>query len=198
MGTVSFVPMKGTWNRCGTAITEWGGKLFGGGMTGTANGRWGGSWSIDGGVTARNVNAAVFAPALLSEGRGEGTGRFSMAGADPAKLGSGGRVDGSFTISSGVIGSLDLARAIRSSGKEYAGRTQFSEMNGQASYDRGAVALRNVTFNAGALNAGASVDIAQSGALSGRIIADVKASTGRNISATLQLGGTIKEPQVRN
>jgi hypothetical protein len=61
------------------------------------------------------------------------------------------------------------------------------------------VSLRNVTINAGALNAGASADIAQSGALSGRIVADVKSSgSGRALSATLQLGGTIREPQVKN
>jgi hypothetical protein len=55
------------------------------------------------------------------------------------------------------------------------------------------VSLRNVNIGAGALNAGASADISQSGALSGRIVADVK-----NQRATLQLGGTVKEPQVRN
>ncbi|MEA3195894.1 MAG: hypothetical protein QOD26_4227, partial [Betaproteobacteria bacterium] len=64
--------------------------------------------------------------------------------------------------------------------------------------DRGAVSLRNVTLGAGALNAGASADIAQSGALSGRIVADVKSGTGRAVGATVQLGGTVKEPQVRN
>jgi hypothetical protein len=70
-------------------------------------------------------------------------------------------------------------------------------MNGQAIYERGVVALRNVTIGAGALNAGASADIAQNGALSGRIIADMKTAS-RMLSATLLLGGTVKEPQVRN
>jgi hypothetical protein len=49
------------------------------------------------------------------------------------------------------------------------------------------------------LNAGASADVAQSGALTGRIIVDVKSTSGgRAANATLQLGGTIKEPQVKN
>ena len=70
-------------------------------------------------------------------------------------------------------------------------------MSGQGVYDRGAVSLRNVNLGAGALNAGASADIAEGGELSGRIVADVKTST-QNVRATLILGGTVQEPQVRN
>ena len=90
-----------------------------------------------------------------------------------------------------------MREAIQSDGKTATGRTQFNEMNGQASYDRGAIALRNVTLSAGQLNAGASVDIAQNGALSGRIVADVRVAS-QHARATLNLGGTLKEPQVRN
>ena len=196
--TLTDFGMKGTATQRGMTISEWGGKVFGGSVSGTANVRWASGWSVDGVLTARNINAAVFAPALLSEGRAEGTGRFSMSGAEPAKLGTGGRLEGNFTVGSGVLGSIDLGRVIRSSGKEYAGRTQFAELTGQGTYDRGAVSLRNVTIGAGALNAGASADIAQSGALTGRIVADVKSGTGRAVGATVQLGGTVKEPQVRN
>jgi hypothetical protein len=70
-------------------------------------------------------------------------------------------------------------------------------MSGQGVYDRGAVSIRNVNLGAGALNAGASVDVSETGALSGRIVADVRTST-QNLRTTLMLGGTIQEPQVRN
>jgi hypothetical protein len=189
--------MKGTASQRGMSIAKWGGKLLGGTLSGTANVRWGGTWSVEGLITARNINAAVFAPTLLSEGKAEGSGKFSMSGAEPSKLARAGRVEGSFTVSMGVLGSFDLARAIQSSGKTVTGRTQFAEMNGQAVYDRGAVALRNVTIGAGALNAGASVDIAQSGALSGRVVADMR-TANQTLRAVLNLGGTLKEPQVRN
>lgn len=188
--------MKGSASRQGMAIAQWDGGMLNGTASGTANVRWGGNWTADGVITARGINAAVFAPALLSEGRGEGTGRFSMSGADPAKLASGGRVEGNFTITRGVLGSFDLSQAIRTSGRNVQGRTQFAEMHGQAVYNRGAVALRNVTIGAGALNAGASADIAPGGALSGRIVADVR-TVSQTLSATLLLGGTVKEPQVK-
>ncbi len=203
--TVPFAPevslasfkAKGSATQRGASVDEWDGETLGGRLTGTANVRWGDSWAVDGVMTARNITAAVFAPALLSEGKAEGSGKFSMRGADPGKLGNAARIDGSFTVSRGVLGSIDLSRAIQTQGKAATGRTQFSEMNGQGTYDRGAVSLRNIQLNAGQLNAGASVDIAQSGALSGRIVADVRIAA-QQMRASLNLGGTLKEPQVKN
>jgi hypothetical protein len=178
-------------------IAAWGGALFDGALNGVANVRWTAGWQVDGVATVRNINAAVFAPALLSEGRAEGTAKFSMSAQDPAKLAAASRIEGKFTVSKGVLGSFDLSRLIQTSGRQASGRTQFAEMTGQGVYDRGAVTLRDVQLSAGALNAGASADIAPNGALSGRIVADVKTAT-QTLRQTVLLGGTVKEPQVRN
>ena len=203
--TVPFAPeisfsqfgMKGSGNAQGLQIKQWDAQALDGTLTGTARVRWGGTWTVDGVITARGINAAVFAPALLSEGRGEGTGKFAMSGVEPGKLASGARLEGNFTVNKGVLGSFDLSRAIQTGGKQAQGRTQFTEMNGQVNYDRGEVELRNVTIGAGALNAGASAVISPKGALSGRIVADVRTAS-QTLRATLLLGGTVKEPQVRN
>jgi hypothetical protein len=195
--TLSKFAMHGVATPRGMTINEWGGALFQGGISGKANVRWSGSWNVDGIVTVRNINAAVFAPALLSSGNADGTAKFSMSAADPAGLVAGSRLDGTFTVSQGTLGSFDLARYIQSGGKQAGGTTQFAEMNGQAIYDRGAVALRNVNIGAGRLNAGASADIADNGTLSGRIVADMKVSDDTR-RATLLIGGTVKEPQLRN
>lgn len=188
--------MKGEATRQGMKVSAWDGLMFSGHMTGNASVRWGNTWTIEGVLTARGVNAAVFAPALVSNGRGEGTGRFSMSGVEPAKLGSSGRLEGNFMVTKGVLGSFDLSRALQTGGRQVTGQTQFAEMSGQGVYDRGAISLRNINLSAGALNAGASADISESGALSGRIIADVKTSA-QNLRATLVMGGTVKEPQVK-
>src|SRR2546422_5664583 len=76
--------MKGTLTRRGMNISSWDGAALNGSVSGTAKVRWGGTWNVEGAVTARGINAAVFAPALLLEGRGEGTGRFWMTGSEPA------------------------------------------------------------------------------------------------------------------
>ena len=195
--TLSKFVMRGIATPRGMTITEWGGALFQGGISGKANVRWSGSWTVDGVITARNINAAVFAPALLSSGNADGTAKFSMNAADPAGLVAGSRLDATFTVNKGTLGSFDLARYIQSGGRQGAGTTQFAEMNGQATYDRGSVLLRNVNIGAGRLNAGASADIASSGALSGRIVADMRTEKETQ-RVTLIIGGTVKEPQVRN
>src|SRR6266513_478004 len=86
--------MKGTVTRRGMNISAWDGAALNGHVSGTAQVRWGGTWNVEGVVTARGINVAAFAPALLSEGRGGGTGRFWMTGSEPAKLASGGRLEG--------------------------------------------------------------------------------------------------------
>jgi hypothetical protein len=195
--TLGNFGMKGTATRQGMNISEWDGTMLNGKISGAANVRWGPTWTVDGVMTARGLNAAVFAPALVSEGRGEGTAKFSMSGPDPAKLGAAGRYDGSFKIETGALGSVDLSRALRTGGRETAGRTEFTDLTGQATYDRGAVTLRNVQLSKSSLNAGISADIARDGALSGRIVADVRAGS-QTLRATLTMGGTSKDPQFRN
>src|SRR4030095_2906169 len=89
---------KGSISSNGFSITEWDAAALNGTLSGTANITWGDTWVVEGVLTARNINAAVFAPALISDGRAEGSGRFSMRGSQPAKLGETARIDGTFTI----------------------------------------------------------------------------------------------------
>ncbi len=144
-------------------------------------------FGMKGTITRRGMNLSSWDGAALN----------GTVGSEPAKLASSGRLEGNFTVNKGVLGSFDLSRAIQTGGRQVTGRTRFTEMNGQAIYNAGAVALRNVNIGAGALNAGASADIAQSGALSGRIVIDLRTST-QALRAILILGGTVKEPQVKN
>jgi hypothetical protein len=196
--TLSGFAMKGIATRDGMKIESWGGSSLDGGVSGSATIRWSnGNWNIDGVMTVRGINAAVFAPALLSEGKAEGTGRFSFNDPDPMAFLGRGRIEGTFSVHKGVLGSFDLSRAIQTGGRQAAGRTPFTGMSGQGVFDKGSVALRNVSFGAGAMAAGASADISADGNLSGRIVADVR-TPSQTLRATLNLGGTVRDPQVRN
>jgi hypothetical protein len=195
--TLSTFAMKGRATRDAARIESWGGATMGGAVNGSANVKWAGNnWNVDGTMTLRGINAAVFAPALLSEGNAEGTARFSMSDPDPSKFKDRGRVEGTFSVNKGVLGSFDLSRAILTGGRQATGRTPFTEMNGSGVFDRGTVALRNVTFGAGAMNATANADISPEGALSGRIVADIR-TAAQNLRATINVGGTVGEPQVK-
>src|SRR5258708_16041523 len=138
--------MKGKASGDSMKIESWGGASLDGAISGTANVRWGRTWSVDGVMTVRGINAAVFAPALLSEGKAEGTGRFSMNDPDPTNFTNRGRLEGTFNMSKGVLGTFDLSRAIQTGVRQATGRTSFTEMSGQAVFDKGAVALPNVSF----------------------------------------------------
>jgi hypothetical protein len=64
------------------------------------------------------------AKALVSEGKVESRGTYAMKGPAPAKLGESLRVEGTFKIEKGVLGSFDLGRAMQGTGP-LAGRTVF-------------------------------------------------------------------------
>jgi hypothetical protein len=95
-----------------------------------------------------------------------------------------------------VLGSFDLTRALQTGGAQTGGRTIFSELTGQGIYDKGTVQIRNVAIAAGAMNAGASLDVDANGGLSGRVSADVKTPT-QTLRAVLNLSGKIQDPVIR-
>jgi len=194
--TLTDFSFKGSATRDGITLSQWDGAVLEGTLAGTAQIVWGPTWSVSGSLKAKNINAAVFAPALLSEGVGAGSGRFEMQGKVPGKLGDTARIQGSFTVGRGVLGSFDLSRIIRTSGVHFEGRTQFASLAGKVAYDSGATALRDVNLAAGALNADAVANIAPNGRLSGRIVADIK-TAGHVLRSTIVLGGTVKQPEVK-
>jgi len=194
--TLSDFGMKGVANGQGVVSSEFDGRAFDGVISGTAKIRWGATWNVDGEVRARAVRVAVFAPALVSEGKVEGRAAYSMSGGTPASLYESARAQGEFKIEKGVLGSFDLTRALQTGGAQTGGRTIFSELTGQGVYDKGAIQIRNVSITAGAMNAGASLDVDASGGLSGRVVADVKTPT-QTLRATLNLSGKIQDPVIR-
>ena len=194
--SLSSVGLKGSITSGGAEIESWDATLLDGTLAGKARLRWSTGWTLEGGISAKGINAVVFAPTLLSEGKADAKGSFSMSAADPTRLAQSLRLDGSFTVSRGVLGSFDFARAIQTGGAQAQGRTVFNELSAQGSYDRGAVALRNINIASGGMNASASLDIARDGALRGRVVADVKAAS-QTLRSALELGGTVANPQVR-
>jgi len=195
--SLSSFTMKGSADRGGMNLSEWDGNVLDGNLSGTAQIQWGPSWTVEGKLKVHRINAAVFAPALLSEGLIEdGRGSYRMSGPSPTKLMQGAHIEGSFGMGKGVLGSFDLSRAIQTSGGQSQGRTIFAELSGEGVYEKGTITLRNINIAAGALNAAASAEIAPGGALSARIVADMK-TPGQTLRQTLNLTGTVKEPVVK-
>jgi hypothetical protein len=194
--TLSEFQMKGTATRAGVTSAEFDGRAFDGVISGTARVRWGASWQADGEVRARGVKVAVFAPALVSEGKVDGRAAYTMSGASPGALQEGARMQGEFKIEKGVLGSFDLTRALQSGGSQTSGRTVFNELTGQGVYDRGTVQITKVEMSSGAMNAGAALNIDANGGLTGRVVAEVK-TPSQTLRATLNLSGKAQDPVIR-
>jgi len=184
--------MKGSANRQDLTLSEFDGRLYDGTVVGKARIQWGAQWIVQGEIQGRTMNAAVFAPRLVSEGRFEGKGRFALAGPDLARLGEGARLEGSFTVSKGALGTFDLSRALQSTSAQASGRTPFSELSGSGALANGALALRDLRLASGILSATGSLDVDPSGGLSGRINAEL-----RNLRGTYYISGKLQDPQLR-
>jgi hypothetical protein len=183
---------KGTANRQGMTVSEFDGRVYDGTMAGNARIQWGATWSVSGEVRGGGMNAGVFAPSLVSEGRFEGKGRYVMAGKEAERLYETARLDGSFTVARGTLSSFDLSRALQTTSAQASGRTQFTELTGQASLASGTLSLRDMRLTAGLLNATGTLDVEPAGNLAGRINAEL-----RNLRGTFFIGGKLTEPQLR-
>jgi len=202
--TVPFVPaltltdfnMKGSATRDGVTQSEFDGRIYEGVLAGTMRVRWGPTWTVEGELKPRALSAAVFAPALVSEGKVDGRAAYSMSGTAPASLFESARIQGDFKIEQGVLGSFDISKAMQTGGSQTQGRTVFTEMSGQGVYDKGTVEIRNVSITAGAMNVGASLDIAPGGALAGRIAADIK-TPAQTVRGVFAISGSKQDPVIR-
>jgi len=190
--TITEFGMKGSADAQGMTLSTFDGRLYDGTVLGSARVQWGAGWSVQGQIQGRAMNAAVFAPPLVSEGRFEGKGRFTMSGTEPAKLYESLRLAGDFTVSKGELASFDLSRALQASSAQASGRTTFTDLTGEASYAGGTLALRDLKLSAGLLRANGTMDVDSRGALSGRVNVEL-----RNLRGTYYVGGTLVDPQLR-
>ncbi|HEX5093778.1 MAG TPA: AsmA-like C-terminal region-containing protein [Burkholderiales bacterium] len=190
--TIAEFGMKGSADRDGMTLTAFDGRLLDGTVVGSARIQWGAEWNVQGQIQGRTMNAATFAPQLVSEGRFDGKGRFTMSGAEPAKMLESLRLSGDFTVTKGQLASFDLSRALQSTSAQASGRTPFSELTGEASYAGGALALRGLKLGAGLLHGTGTLDVDPKGALSGRVTTEL-----RNLRGTYYIGGTLVDPQLR-
>ena len=161
-------------------------------LTGNARLRWGANWSLEGELNAKGLDAGKVASLLVSSGRLDGKGGYTMRAPSPDKLIPSLRVEGSFSVQKGTLGGVDLTRVLQGESIS-GGNTLFSEMNGSVLYDGGKVQARQVRLAAGLLNASGAVTMDAQKNLSGSMQMELKAASTQ-IRASLTLGGTLTEP----
>ena len=186
---------KGTVTRGELALSEAEARAFGGRLLGTVRLRWSGGWSMEGEITARQMEAGKIAAPLLAGGTLQGKGVYSMKGLLPERLILNAQLEGNFTIQKGAITNVDMTRLLQGSGSG-GGTTLFSEMSGGVSADPNRVLVRQIRMVAGLLNAAGQVEMDPQKNLSGRLQLELRSRTVQ-VRATLAVAGTLKNPQFR-
>jgi hypothetical protein len=186
---------KGTITAGELTLNEVEGRAFGGRLRGNARMRWTESWTLDGEISARGVEAAKLAAPILAGGTLEGKGVYGMRASAPEKLFASARFDGNFTIQKGSITNVDMTRILQGSSTG-GGTTTFSEMSGSVSADPNRLLVRQLRLAAGLLHGTGQVELDSQKNLSGRMQIELRAQTVQ-ARATLGVTGTLKDPQFR-
>jgi hypothetical protein len=174
----------------GITVTEFKNRLHGGLLTGNAKVRWSGrQWSIDGELNARQIDTAQFLPGLLEGDKLEGKATFAQRSDDPAKLLAAPRLEGTFIIKKGTLLGVDLGRMIQSG--DSVGKTEFTELSGSFTNERGTTQLQGVRLSAGSLSASGSAEADANSNIRGRLAVELRmpAETRR---ASVVVSGTTK------
>jgi hypothetical protein len=171
------------------------GRAFGGRLIGKARLRWSGPWSLDGELSARQMDAAKVASPLIGTGILQGKGTFSMRGLLPERMVLNSQVQGDFSIQKGTINNVDMTRVLQGSGSG-GGTTNFQEVSGTFSADPNRLQVRQIRLAAGLLSGGGQLDMDSQKGLSGRMQIELRAQSVQ-ARATLGVSGTLTNPQFR-
>ena len=174
-------------------LTEFEGSALDGFLNGNARLRWGTAWSLEGELGARGINPALVTGSLVSSGRLEGRGAYSMRAATPDRLEATARLDGTFTVQKGALGMVDLSRVLQGNAGATGGNTLFSEMTGGVLVEGPRVQVRNIRLVAGLLSATGAAEVDAQKNLSGRFQVELRGQA----RSPLTLSGTVAAPVFR-
>ena len=170
-------------------------RVFGGRVFGNLRLRWSSGWSLDGDLSARQMDAVKIAGPLLATGTVLGKARVSMRGLLPERMILNSQIDGNFSVQKGSINNVDMARLLQGSGSG-GGTTFFAELNGDFSADPNRLLVRNLRLAAGLLSGAGQLEMDSQKNLSGRMQIELRAQSAQARS-TLSVSGTLTNPQFR-
>jgi class 3 adenylate cyclase len=183
---------KGVLGRDELRLSEFKGAIYGGYLSGTADLKWGGGWSLGGAISVRAMDPGRFAPALLEEGKLEGKAEYAMRAKSYEELFAAPRLGGSFAVQKGSLLGVDLGRLLQ--GGTVGGRTAFAELSGNFVSEGGKTQLRQVHLVAGPVTAGGNADADALKNISGRFAVELRSPVAQ-ARANLTVSGTLKEPR---
>jgi AsmA-like C-terminal region len=185
---------KGELSSRGFVVNDFDGRIAGGVLQGLAQLDWSAGWSLQGTLTAKNMELANFNKLLTGEM--QGSARFKLQAAELARLSDSAQLDGSFTAKKGLISGSDIVETARLRSKENlsGGRTHFDELSGNLNYANNAYHFKQIKIKSGVLTANGSADISNR-QMTGRMGASLSIQEGVG-AVELQLSGNTDTPIV--
>jgi hypothetical protein len=163
---------RGKADRNELSLTEFKAFLQGGTLTGNARLTWGDSWSLGGELAAARIDTSLVLPNVLKDARLDATTTYAMASRESAGLFASPRLEGTISISRGILLGIDMGRFLQGGGM--IGDTRFADLAGTFVHDRGMTRLTQLRFSDDALFASGTAEADAGGNVSGRLVVDLR------------------------
>jgi hypothetical protein len=198
--TFTYLTVEGIADKDRFATTRLDARLGGGEIGGTLAARWDDATTVGGELDIRGARiddaVAELAPGFRAKGVLTAKLRYAAQAATMTGLMRRPLVDGTFKLTRGELGGVDLARAVQLPGTPTGGRTVFEELTGSVQIDGDRYTYRDLHLTSGPLEASGSIDVAPGGRLSGRVDAQITARSTVAARAAFAVRGTVKEPRL--
>jgi uncharacterized protein involved in outer membrane biogenesis len=175
--------------------------LYGGTLNGRVRLDYPARWVLAGHYALQDVDVAAlakaFTPTNTLGGSLRSEGQFDARAASVAALSDALRLDGRFSIASGVLNGFDLANAAGNllKGGTKGGQTRFDHLDGKIQVVGATVKLRQLVVSSGVLEARGNVDLVAGSKLDGIVDVELKQTKGL-VGVPLALSGTVKDPVI--
>lgn len=173
-------------------VREFSASLVGGELAGTGRLSWQGGWRITAKLEAKRLDANKMVPAWLLEGNANGNAVMAADAANSTELLSRATISGSFNMGRGLLGGIDLDKALQNRG--LGEQFRFESLNGNFAREARRIELTDLALVAPELKAGGTVTIDANRAASGRIAIETGSGASRR-TASVKVGGTLAAPQ---
>ena len=163
---------------------------------------WPGKFRAQGEFSLKGGDIAQLLPAFTRDFQASGTldlnAKFSSQGDSLDSLFEAPTMSSTFSAGKGALNNIDLVRAMQSRGRlaQRGGRTAFNEISGDAQAAAGRIALRNLKLTSGPMNGSGSVDVTAASERTGRLDVVLGSQAVTIARGTLNLGGSLKDPQL--
>ncbi len=189
---LAAVTLKGTATADGMQITEFSAALPSGDLSGSGKLTWQDKWRASAKLEGKRIDAAKLAPAWFKEGSVDVNAQMYAESGKLGELFARPLLSGSFSIGRGLLGGVDLDKALqdRGMGDQY----RFESLSGEYSAEAGRIDLIDLKLAAPELKASGSLSFDASRNASGRLLVETTSQTVRR-SVRLNLSGSLAAPR---